>query len=236
MNIPEGLPTLSAGAHTAGEGKACFMEYASLLAGEEWSDTPACTNPVIANAARRVNDIMTDESRHLIADLIPSVIGTSDDDLPDHERRDLRVRLALWCARQVAAYTGCEKAALAACAEVGAFLDSSGEAARELQYSIYDNARAAYAACEREWAQSPHPSQKFFALSAHRTLLGAVSESFAAYCEMTAALAARASADGPEFLRGLIAEHARLTGHQPSPQIKEVWESTDFAALISATN
>ncbi len=38
MNLPEGLPTLTAGAHDADAGEACVMEYVSVLAGEPWSD------------------------------------------------------------------------------------------------------------------------------------------------------------------------------------------------------
>jgi hypothetical protein len=56
------------------------MEYASFLAGERWSDHPKCTHPLLAGVARAVNDNMSDEGRHRLVGLIPSVIGLSGDD------------------------------------------------------------------------------------------------------------------------------------------------------------
>ena len=40
---PALLPVLSRGKHRNPRKGACFMEFASLLAGERWSDHPACT-------------------------------------------------------------------------------------------------------------------------------------------------------------------------------------------------
>jgi hypothetical protein len=77
MNIPGTLPTLSAGAHLPDEGKACVMEYVSLLAGEQWSDTPACTYYPLAQAAQAVNDRLTDDERHLLVPLIGRLFGTT---------------------------------------------------------------------------------------------------------------------------------------------------------------
>ena len=57
------------------------MEMASFLAGERWSDHPPCTHPLLANLARLVNDIVTDEWRPQLVPLIPSVIGLTSDDL-----------------------------------------------------------------------------------------------------------------------------------------------------------
>jgi hypothetical protein len=57
------------------------MELASLLAGERWSDHPACTHPLLAALARHVNDHTSDAGRQRLADLIPSVIGLTGDDL-----------------------------------------------------------------------------------------------------------------------------------------------------------
>ena len=96
----DGLPTLSAGAHEPGDGKACVMEYVALLAGESWTDSPACTHPVLARAAQRVNDGLPDDERHLLVPLIGRLFGTAESG-SDHERRVLSVRLAVWCARQV---------------------------------------------------------------------------------------------------------------------------------------
>ena len=68
------------------------MEFASFLAGEKWSDHPACTHPLLATLARNVNDQMSDAGRQRLLILVPSVVGlTCDDPLVD-------VRLALMCA------------------------------------------------------------------------------------------------------------------------------------------
>ncbi|WP_291057097.1 hypothetical protein [Herbiconiux sp.] len=56
------------------------MEFASYLAGERWSDHPACTHAGLAHLARAVNDLTTNEGRGRLAPLIPSVIGLTSDD------------------------------------------------------------------------------------------------------------------------------------------------------------
>ena len=69
------------------------MELASYLAGERWSAHPACTHPLLAALARDVNDHITDPGRARLAELVPSVIGLTGDDL------HLDARIALACAR-----------------------------------------------------------------------------------------------------------------------------------------
>jgi hypothetical protein len=76
---PEALPVLAKGKHRSPRRGACFMEFASLLAGERWSDHPKCTQPVLAALARCVNDCTTDAGRPYLAPLVPDVIGTSAD-------------------------------------------------------------------------------------------------------------------------------------------------------------
>ena len=73
--VPDGLPTLSRGKHRTPRKGACFMEMASVLANEPWSDKPRCTDPLLAQLARLVNDHSTDTYRSDLAVLIPSVIG-----------------------------------------------------------------------------------------------------------------------------------------------------------------
>ena len=46
--LPDLLPVLSRGKHRNPRKGACFMELASYLAGERWSDHPACTHPLLA--------------------------------------------------------------------------------------------------------------------------------------------------------------------------------------------
>jgi hypothetical protein len=79
-HAPDMLPVLSRGKHRNAHKGACFMELASYLAGERWSDHPACTHPLLASLARLVNDHTSDEGRPRLAELIPSVIGLTGDD------------------------------------------------------------------------------------------------------------------------------------------------------------
>jgi len=77
---PESMPVLSRGKHRNPRRGACFMEMASFLGGERWSDHPACTHPLLAEMARLVNDSAGDEFRARLVPLIPSVIGLTGDD------------------------------------------------------------------------------------------------------------------------------------------------------------
>jgi hypothetical protein len=81
ITAPELMPVLSRGKHRNLRRGACFMEMASFLAGERWSDHPACTHPLLAELARLVNDGVTDRLRPALIPLIPSVIGLASDDL-----------------------------------------------------------------------------------------------------------------------------------------------------------
>jgi hypothetical protein len=89
---PDMVPILSRGKHRNPRKGACFMEMASFLAGQRWSDHPACTHPLLAAVARLVNDHTSDVGRQRLAPLIPLVIGLTG--------RDLHVdaRIALACA------------------------------------------------------------------------------------------------------------------------------------------
>jgi hypothetical protein len=97
MPTPDFLPTLSAGSHDAEHGEACVMEYVSLLAGEEWSDRPDCTHPLLAHEARTTNDLLRDSDRSRLVPLIGRLFGTTDDS------PELRARLRITQARQVVA-------------------------------------------------------------------------------------------------------------------------------------
>ncbi|QEO09689.1 hypothetical protein [Protaetiibacter larvae] len=75
--VPDVMPHLSAGRHRNPRRGACFMEFASYLAGERWSDHPACTDRTLAALARGVNDLVDDERRDELLTLIPRVVGLS---------------------------------------------------------------------------------------------------------------------------------------------------------------
>jgi hypothetical protein len=79
--IPELVPTLSAGHHRSARKGACFMEFASFLAGERWSDHPSCTDPTLSTLARAVNDTVRDSRRGELVIDIPRVIGLRGDEL-----------------------------------------------------------------------------------------------------------------------------------------------------------
>lgn len=76
---PDGVPILSRGKHRSPRRGACFMEFASYLAGEPWSDHPSCTHPLLAQLARLVNDLIGDTGRQELVPLIPSVVGRRGD-------------------------------------------------------------------------------------------------------------------------------------------------------------
>lgn len=92
FGAPDLVPVLSRGKHRNPRKGACFMELASYLAGERWSDHPACTHPLLAGLARLVNDHTSDEARPLLAGHIPSVIGLTSED------RRIDALIALRCA------------------------------------------------------------------------------------------------------------------------------------------
>ncbi|MEJ5869262.1 hypothetical protein WDV85_16100 [Pseudokineococcus sp. 5B2Z-1] len=131
---PTSMPVLARGRHRTPRTGACFMEMASYLAGERWSDHPACTHPLLARLARDVNDRTSDSGRARLGRLVPSVVGLHDDD-PATD-----VRLALLCTAAALPVSAMERqhalaVALLAGQEVLAHLEGrpdgeSSEAAR----------------------------------------------------------------------------------------------------------
>ena len=104
------------------------MEFASLLAGERWSDHPACTHPLLAAVARHVNDYTSDAGRQRLAGLIPSVIGLTGDDL------HIDARIALGSATMALPVVAAERqrvmaVSVLACDRILAELDGRGRGA-----------------------------------------------------------------------------------------------------------
>jgi hypothetical protein len=93
-SAPDLLPILSRGKHRSSRKGACFMEMASVLAGEKWSDHPQCTHPLLGELARLVNDCTSDAGRQELAVLIPSVVGLTSDDVRTDARIALRAATA----------------------------------------------------------------------------------------------------------------------------------------------
>jgi hypothetical protein len=67
---------LSHGGHSPGT-DMCFMEAASVAAGEEWSDHPTCASKVIGAFGRGINDAMDEESRQSLKPYVLKVLGTA---------------------------------------------------------------------------------------------------------------------------------------------------------------
>src|SRR5215204_5713211 len=80
VRVPDLVPQLARGKHRNPRKGACFMEMASYLAGEPWSDRPRCTHPLLASLARLVNDHTTDDGRGRLVELVPSVVGLTSED------------------------------------------------------------------------------------------------------------------------------------------------------------
>ncbi len=79
--VVDAVPILSRGKHRRPANGACFMEFASYLAGERWSDHPACTHPLLAALARQINDRVSDAHRQQLVRAVPDVIGLTGTDL-----------------------------------------------------------------------------------------------------------------------------------------------------------
>lgn len=71
------LPPLAAGPHAPDEGQACLLEAVAFVAGEPWSDRPACVCPVLADFGRAWNDRLPDGLRDdVLRPLVPRLVGT----------------------------------------------------------------------------------------------------------------------------------------------------------------
>lgn len=125
---PVGLPILSAGRHRGPRQGACFMEFASYLAGERWSDHPECTHPLLAALARDVNDLTGDRSRGRLLALVHRVVG-----LREADSRRIAM-LAARAAMGVASYD--RQRALA----VGVLLTVEAGGSPELAAEIFERA------------------------------------------------------------------------------------------------
>ena len=80
------LAPLAAGAHRP-DGIACAMEAVAYVAGEPWSDHPACACPVLGVFMRFWNDGLPDDERDaLLRPLVPLLIGTKSSEATEERR------------------------------------------------------------------------------------------------------------------------------------------------------
>ena len=73
------VTTLKSGSHKPNDdAEFCVMEAVAYVAGEPWSDHPACTCPVITAFMVSWNDALPndDERARLLLPLIPALVGT----------------------------------------------------------------------------------------------------------------------------------------------------------------
>ncbi|MEX5717743.1 hypothetical protein [Geodermatophilus maliterrae] len=73
--MPEGLPVLGRGRHRSPARGACFLEYTALLAGEPFSDAPACVDGELAAVLRHANDRLSKADRQRLVPLLGRAIG-----------------------------------------------------------------------------------------------------------------------------------------------------------------
>ena len=85
--------TLSVGPHDDPSKGMCGMEMVSFLAGEPWSDTPACSSLAISHFVQVGNDRMDQETRDRLQLYVPKLIGTAS---PEHELK--RAEYLAWQA------------------------------------------------------------------------------------------------------------------------------------------
>jgi hypothetical protein len=72
---PAAMPVLSRGRHRGPARGACFLEYTALLAGEPFSDDPACVDGELAAVLRHANDRLSDGDRFRLTPQLGRAIG-----------------------------------------------------------------------------------------------------------------------------------------------------------------
>ena len=132
--------TLSKSSHVSPQEGMCVMEMVSFLAGEEWSDMPPCSSPVVAKFCQVINDRFDQEFRDKLQAYVPRLISTVS---PEHDQE--RAVYLAWQAVTVFAPIALDTAGLGReAAKLRTFdkskgLNAAGDAAR----AAGDAARAA---------------------------------------------------------------------------------------------
>ena len=99
--------TLSAGKHKSPADGMCVMEMAAFLAGDKWTDSPACASPVVTTFCQVINDKMSQAFRDKLQGYVPRLIGTAS---PEHDLK--RAVFLAWRAVKVHASIALDKAGL----------------------------------------------------------------------------------------------------------------------------
>ena len=74
---------LDCGYHKTREEGMCLMELVAYLAGEEHTDLPQCSDPLISMAAQEMNDFLWHDERQRLIPLAWEIIGTQCDECND---------------------------------------------------------------------------------------------------------------------------------------------------------
>ena len=82
------ITTLYWGRHDP-DGAMCVMEAVAYVAGEEWSDHPKCTCPVISAFMRAWNDALLNDNERTarLLPFVPKLIGTKDNEATETCRK-----------------------------------------------------------------------------------------------------------------------------------------------------
>lgn len=141
---------LSSGGHEEQSRQFCVNEAVAYIAGEPWSDHPACVSPVITAYTIVLNDAsgaFGEEARRRLVAYIPRMIGTRASIVEEVQRARLAAKSAKYGA-EYAKY-GAEYAEYAEYAAVSAAVS----AAKSAEYAAESAEWAAeYAAKSAEWA------------------------------------------------------------------------------------
>lgn len=86
-----GTLRLAPGGHDSPRDGVCVVELASLLAGERFSDRPACVDHVIGGYLRSLNDRVSHAERQRLLPYAERAVGSCGDRKATHLRRDLCV-------------------------------------------------------------------------------------------------------------------------------------------------
>jgi len=181
IRLPELIPMLSRGKHRNPRKGACFMELASLLAGERWSDHPACTHPLLAAVARHINDYTSDAGRQRLAGLIPSVIGLTSDD------PHMDPRIALRCATTALPVVATERqrvmaVSILACERMLAYLDDRPKGTLEARSRAAMDQVPHAARWAEQFASGVKTSPRAFRLRAGASIVHCAIEGIAQAC------------------------------------------------------
>ncbi|NNG36920.1 hypothetical protein [Nakamurella aerolata] len=228
MTIPNFMPLLRKGIGKIPAEGGCLVQVASYLAdGLSWTDQTPCVHPVLRSLAIAVNDRVSDAVRPTLAPLAVDLVGTGPGP-KGVEGQQLSVRLAVWFARQVLRES--DQVSLRAIETAEAWAD---EPTRRNAHAAANAARTARAAANTasaaggtaaNTANTANTAARAAAYAAASAAASAAT-SAANFAAASAAANTASAAGGTAatssalvaLLTGAIAEHRRLTGHQPEP-------------------